>query len=43
LEGLKKGDEEMMAIRNFGKKSLDELKEALDEKGFLALIEETAS
>jgi len=43
LDMLQKGDEEMMAIRNFGKKSLDELKEALDEKGFLALIEETAS
>lgn len=43
LERLEKGDEEMMAIRNFGKKSLDELKEALDEKGFLALIEETPS
>lgn len=44
LERLKRGDEEMMAIRNFGKKSLDELKEALDEKGFgQYYIEETAS
>lgn len=43
LERLQKGDEEMISIRNFGKKSLEELKEALDEKGFLAFIEETAS
>jgi DNA-directed RNA polymerase subunit alpha len=44
LERLKRGDEEMMAIRNFGKKSLDELKEALDKKGFgQYYIEETAS
>jgi DNA-directed RNA polymerase subunit alpha len=43
LERLQKGDEEMMDIRNFGKKSLTELKEALDERGFLAYIEETAS
>lgn len=43
LEMVREGDEEMMAIRNFGKKSLDELKAALDEKGFLALIEEKAS
>lgn len=43
LERLQKGDEEMMDIRNFGKKSLTELKEALDERGFLAYIEEIAS
>jgi len=43
LERLQKGDEEIMAIRNFGKKSLDELKQALEEKGFLSLIEEKAS
>ncbi len=43
LERLQKGDEEMLAIRNFGQKSLEELKEALDERGFLAFIEEMAS
>lgn len=35
LEKLRKGDEEMLVIRNFGRKSLDELKEALRVKGFL--------
>jgi len=43
LERLQKGDEEMIAIRNFGQKSLQELKEALDERGFLAFIEERIS
>jgi DNA-directed RNA polymerase subunit alpha len=35
LEKLYKGDEEILVIRNFGRKSLDELKEALQVKGFL--------
>jgi DNA-directed RNA polymerase subunit alpha len=37
LEKLYKGDEEILVIRNFGRKSLDELKEALQVKGFLRL------
>jgi DNA-directed RNA polymerase subunit alpha len=32
---LEKGEETMLAIRNFGEKSLDELKDQLQEKGFL--------
>jgi DNA-directed RNA polymerase subunit alpha len=35
LKRMEKGEEEMLAIRNFGKKSLDELVERLDEKGYL--------
>jgi len=35
LEKLEKGDDEILAIRNFGRKSLDELKEALKEKDLL--------
>lgn len=35
LERLARGDEEMLAIRNFGKKSLVELKEKLVAQGFL--------
>lgn len=35
LDRLAKGDEEMLAIRNFGKKSLRELKEALRAKGLI--------
>jgi DNA-directed RNA polymerase subunit alpha len=34
LERMVQGDEEMLVIRNFGQKSLDELKEALVAKGF---------
>jgi DNA-directed RNA polymerase subunit alpha len=34
LEKLKKGRDEMLAIRNFGEKSLDELVDALKEKGY---------
>lgn len=34
LERMAQGDEEMLVIRNFGQKSLDELKEALALKGF---------
>jgi len=40
LEKLKKGQDEILAIRNFGQKSLDELMERLDEKGYLELINE---
>lgn len=35
LEMLEKGSDAMLAIRNFGEKSLDELVERLSEKGFL--------
>ena len=35
LEMLDKGPEAMLSIRNFGEKSLDELKERLREKGYL--------
>lgn len=36
LEMLDRGEETMLAIRNFGEKSLDELKQQLRLKGFLA-------
>ncbi len=35
LKRMEKGEDEMLAIRNFGAKSLDELVEKLDEKGYL--------
>lgn len=35
LKRMEKGEEEMLAIRNFGKKSLDELVEKLREKNYL--------
>ena len=35
LEMLEKGPDAMLSIRNFGDKSLDELKERLQEKGYL--------
>ena len=35
LDMLEKGEEAMLSIRNFGEKSLDELKERLSEKGYL--------
>lgn len=35
LEMLDRGEETMLAIRNFGEKSLDELKQQLRSKGFL--------
>ncbi len=35
LEMLERGEETMLAIRNFGEKSLDELKRQLRAKGFL--------
>jgi len=41
LEKLRKGPDEILAIRNFGQKSLDELVDRLEEKGFLEDIDET--
>lgn len=41
LEKIKKGQDEILAIRNFGQKSLDELMERLDQKGYLKLLEES--
>lgn len=38
LERLDKGEEEILAIRNFGRKSLNELVERLETKGFLSVI-----
>jgi DNA-directed RNA polymerase subunit alpha len=35
LELLEKGDEAVMSIRNFGEKSLEELRQKMQEKGFL--------
>jgi DNA-directed RNA polymerase subunit alpha len=35
LDLLEKGDEAVMSIRNFGEKSLDELRDKMMEKGFL--------
>lgn len=35
LELLSKGEEAMMSIRNFGEKSLDELRDKMKEKGFM--------
>lgn len=43
LEMLDRGDETMLAIRNFGEKSLEELKTQLRVKGFLPDEEETAA
>jgi DNA-directed RNA polymerase subunit alpha len=37
LEKLERDEDELLAIRNFGTKSLDELKEQLAEKGFWPL------
>jgi len=34
LDRMAQGDEEMLVIRNFGQKSLDELRDALQAKGF---------
>ncbi|MDX1600246.1 MAG: DNA-directed RNA polymerase subunit alpha [Anaerolineales bacterium] len=42
LDMLDKGPEAMLAIRNFGEKSLEELKERLHEKGYLEDEEEEA-
>jgi DNA-directed RNA polymerase subunit alpha len=43
LEMLDRGDETMLAIRNFGEKSLEELKDQLRMKGFLTDEEESAA
>lgn len=43
LEKSEKGDDEIMAIRNFGRKSLDELKLALSEKNLLPESQEEES
>ena len=40
LEKLKKGHDEILAIRNFGQKSLDELIERLEEKGYMNMVNE---
>jgi DNA-directed RNA polymerase subunit alpha len=42
LERLQKGKDEILAIRNFGQKSLDELMERLQTKGYLETIQPTA-
>ena len=42
LDMLERGEETMLAIRNFGEKSLDELKQQLRQKGFLRDEEEEA-
>jgi DNA-directed RNA polymerase subunit alpha len=42
LEKMAKGPDEMLSIRNFGQKSLDELNLKLANKGFLDLAEEEA-
>jgi len=36
IELLEKGEEAVMSIRNFGEKSLDELRQKMQEKGFLS-------
>ena len=38
---LEKGNEAVMSIRNFGEKSLDELRQKMQEKGFLQNEKET--
>ncbi|MBN1994959.1 MAG: DNA-directed RNA polymerase subunit alpha [Anaerolineae bacterium] len=40
LDKIKKGQDEILAIRNFGQKSLDELMDRLEEKGYLGMLEE---
>lgn len=42
LDMLEKGPDAMLSIRNFGEKSLDELRERLVEKGYLAADEAEA-
>jgi DNA-directed RNA polymerase subunit alpha len=41
LELLEKGDEAVMSIRNFGEKSLDELRQKMREKGYIREDDET--
>lgn len=43
LEKLRKGDEEMLVIRNFGLKSLNELKDALNERDLMQYVGTVAS
>lgn len=43
LDMLDRGEETMLAIRNFGEKSLDELKQQLASKGFLTDMEEESA
>lgn len=43
LERLKKGTDEILAIRNFGQKSLDELMERLQAKGYLETIQQPSA
>jgi len=38
IERLRRGDDEMLAIRNFGQKSLDELKTKLAQHGYLQYV-----
>lgn len=38
IERLRRGDDEMLAIRNFGQKSLDELKSKLAQHGYLQYV-----
>lgn len=38
LEKLAKGDDEMLVIRNFGLKSLNELKDALNQRGLMQYV-----
>lgn len=38
IERLERGPEELLSIRNFGQKSLDELMAQLDAKGYLSLV-----
>ncbi len=38
LERMAQGEDEMLVIRNFGQKSLDELKDALSAKGFIEYL-----
>lgn len=40
IELLEKGDEAVMSIRNFGEKSLDELRQKMQDKGYLSNEEE---
>ncbi|GAB4497519.1 MAG: DNA-directed RNA polymerase subunit alpha [Anaerolineales bacterium] len=43
IELLEKGDEAVMSIRNFGEKSLDELRQKMREKGYLRDEDDTES
>lgn len=40
IERLRRGDEEMLVIRNFGQKSLEELKDSLRAHGYLEFVTE---